>query len=199
MTPLAMAVVTRALPCVSPRRLAMVHHWAVLHAVGRRVVGMDPHLGHGVDLAQVRDVAQRAVVVHGQTALGQHQRVLGVRERAFGRLLVVAQRLVVLRGRLQHQILLLEALRPGEAPCGPGWCWTRSTPRTSWTACRSPSPCRWPRPRPCTRSRCGTPLRCTTRTRPSRLLLPSSLQVVQVQLCFSYSFLYMGSRSCPRP
>ncbi len=81
---------------------------AVLLGIG----GMDPHLGHRVNLAQVGNIAQGAVVVHGQASLGEHERVLGIGQGRLGRLLVVAQRLVVGACRRQHEGRLLGTLRP---------------------------------------------------------------------------------------
>ena len=40
------------------------------------VLGADPHLRRGVDLADVGVVAQRAVVEVGDAALGEHERVV---------------------------------------------------------------------------------------------------------------------------
>ena len=83
-----------------------VHPIAVGHAVLLGVFRADPQLGRRVQLAQVRVVAQRAVVVVRDAALGQAQRVLVAEVRLVFRREVVRHGVVV-DHRSRHLELLV--------------------------------------------------------------------------------------------
>ena len=87
------------------------HPLLVLHAVLLGGLGMDADQRHRIQLAQIRNVAQRAVMVVRNASLGQHDGIFRIGEVRLLGLQIVDQRIVIFVGR-RHDVGFALGARP---------------------------------------------------------------------------------------